>query len=222
MKEQYNFSVCAGTSNEDILALRAELEKFITAPDNKRDFIPEIDIELLSLGDMKQLDLRIEIKHKVCRPVEYQMKPAANVASQSNFSNETVRQVRRNKFMTALLAAMRAVPIDPPGGGGPALGDPKNPTYSVSVSDLEASGFRAAHHTEKEDKRMFPVGSRIADFLPEGISSAFEAAKPVDFGIQAVTGRRGSSTQGPAGRVSGESMRISRVATGFLQPVKEQ
>lgn len=65
MKEQYNFSVCAGTSNADILTLRSELEKFVTAPENKRDFQPEMDIELISLGDMKQLDLRVEIKHKV-------------------------------------------------------------------------------------------------------------------------------------------------------------
>lgn len=68
MKEQYNFSVCAKTTNADILVLRAELEKFVKAPENKRDFIPEIDIELLSLGDLKQLDLRVEIKHKVRRP----------------------------------------------------------------------------------------------------------------------------------------------------------
>lgn len=67
MKEQYNFSVCAKTTNADILVLRAELEKFVKAPENKRDFIPEIDIELLSLGDLKQLDLRVEIKHKVSR-----------------------------------------------------------------------------------------------------------------------------------------------------------
>jgi len=67
MKEQYNFSVCAKTTNADILVLRAELEKFVKAPENKRDFIPEIDIELLSLGDLKQLDLRVEIKHKVSK-----------------------------------------------------------------------------------------------------------------------------------------------------------
>jgi small-conductance mechanosensitive channel len=65
MKEQYNFSVCAATSNADILALRAELEKFIQSPENKRDFQDEIDIELISLGDLKQLDLRVEIRHKV-------------------------------------------------------------------------------------------------------------------------------------------------------------
>jgi small-conductance mechanosensitive channel len=65
MKEQYNFSVCAATSNADILALRAELEKFVQAAENKRDFQDDIDIELISLGDLKQLDLRVEIRHKV-------------------------------------------------------------------------------------------------------------------------------------------------------------
>ena len=65
MKEQYNFSVCAATSNADILALRAQLEKFVQAPENKRDFQDDLDIELISLGDLKQLDLRVEIRHKV-------------------------------------------------------------------------------------------------------------------------------------------------------------
>lgn len=65
MKEQYNFSVCAATSNADILALRAELEKFVQAPENKRDFQNDIDMELIGVGDLKQLDLRVEIRHKV-------------------------------------------------------------------------------------------------------------------------------------------------------------
>ena len=65
MKEQYNFSISAATTNEDILALRAQLEKFVQAPENKRDFQDDLDIELISLGDLKQLDLRVEIRHKV-------------------------------------------------------------------------------------------------------------------------------------------------------------
>jgi small-conductance mechanosensitive channel len=65
MKEQYNFSVSAATSNADILALRAQLEKFVQAPENKRDFQDDVDIELISVGDLKQLDLRVEIRHKV-------------------------------------------------------------------------------------------------------------------------------------------------------------
>lgn len=211
MKEQYNFSVCAKTTNADILVLRAELEKFVKASENKRDFIPEIDIELLSLGDLKQLDLRVEIKHK------------------SNFANEPLRQTRRNKFMVALLATMRAVPINAPGFSGPSLGDPSNPSYVVKVSDQDAATSRATHKEDVESKRLFPTGTTLRSFLPEGISSAFE---PVNSGggggvgggaASVMTGRRGSSAN--RGRRSGESLRVSQessrtapVPSTFLRP----
>lgn len=65
MKERLTVAVCATTSSADILALRNELEKFVTAPENKRDYQSEIDIELIGVGDLKQLDLRVEIRHKV-------------------------------------------------------------------------------------------------------------------------------------------------------------
>jgi small-conductance mechanosensitive channel len=71
MKEQYNFSVCAATSNADILALRAQLEKFVQAPENKRDFQDDVDVELISVGDLKQLDLRVEIRHKVSLGIDH-------------------------------------------------------------------------------------------------------------------------------------------------------
>ena len=66
MKEQIIFKVSADTSAEDIANLRGELLKFVNAPDNKRDFQPDLNIELISVGDLKQLELRVEIKTKVC------------------------------------------------------------------------------------------------------------------------------------------------------------
>lgn len=144
--------------------------------------------------------------------------------AQSNFANELLRQQRRNKFMVALLAAMRAVPINAPGFGGPSLGDPANPSYVVKVSDQEASSFRAAHKEETESKRLFPTGTTLKSFLPEGISSAFEpATAATSMGPASITGRRGSGANG--GRASGESMRISHessriapVSSAFLRP----
>jgi small-conductance mechanosensitive channel len=41
MKERLKLSVAATTSNDDILALRGELQKFVTAEENRRDFQPE-------------------------------------------------------------------------------------------------------------------------------------------------------------------------------------
>nr|OQO05983.1 hypothetical protein B0A51_18121 [Rachicladosporium sp. CCFEE 5018] len=188
MHEQYNFSVCAGTTNADILALRAELEKFLTAPDNKRDYLPDVDIELIGLGDLKQLDLRVTIKYK------------------SNFANIR-HSIRRNRFMCELLAAMRRIPIAPPGGSAPALGDPANPSYSVAVSDLEALGLRVKHAEEAEGKKLFPTGASLTSLLQtEGVSSAFELPLERVASVVAETGRRGSDVRL---RRSGESMRIS-------------
>lgn len=84
MKERLKLSVAATTSNEDILALRGELQRFVTADENRRDFQPEFgtsttgpslkiyanqlcfaDIELVSVGNLQQLDLQVEIRHKV-------------------------------------------------------------------------------------------------------------------------------------------------------------
>lgn len=65
MKERLTLAVAATTSFEDIETLHAELQTFVTSPEHRRDFQNEIDIELISVGDMKQLELRVEIRHKV-------------------------------------------------------------------------------------------------------------------------------------------------------------
>lgn len=191
MKERLTLSVAATTSNEDILALRAELQKFVTADENRRDFKPDFDIELISVGNLQQLDLRVEIRHK------------------SNFSDELLRSTRRNKFMCELLAAMRRIPIEPPGGAAPALGDPANPTYSVAISDQEAAAARAQHTVELEEARLFPVGQG-SSFLGEAISTAFQ--NPAQTMIASISGRRNGSIHGGA-RVSSDSTR-----TGSSRP----
>ncbi|KAM0724012.1 hypothetical protein Q7P37_001003 [Cladosporium fusiforme] len=202
MKEQYNFSVCAATSNADILALRAELENFVLAPENKRDFQGDVDVELISLGDLKQLDLRVEIRHK------------------SNFSNEHLRQIRRNKFMCKLLATMRSIPIDPPGGNDAAVGSSDNPTYSVTVSDSEAASFRTARKEDLDGKRLFPADTLFSgSAAPDGVSSAWETNAPP--AAAGVTGRRGHAANGM--RPSQETSRVSRDSMRFglgsyLQP----
>lgn len=65
MKERLALFVSASTSTEDILALRRELEAFVGSPEMKRDFLPGVEIELRSVGDMKALELRVEVRHKV-------------------------------------------------------------------------------------------------------------------------------------------------------------
>jgi hypothetical protein len=74
---------------------------------------------------------------------------------QSNWSNETLRATRRNKFLCALLAALRKHSISSPGGGGdPPVGSWENPGYSVAITDNEAQEARAAYEAKEEEKRL--------------------------------------------------------------------
>lgn len=107
---------------------------------------------------MDKLQLKVEIMHK------------------SNWHNETIRASRRSKFMCALVLALRKVPIYGPGGGGEALGGPTNPGYSVSVSDAEAAEARAKAKDAKEEKRLVPTQSRIADGAELGPENETNAA----------------------------------------------
>lgn len=99
MKEQIPITVHAETSFADIEVLQHELEEF--ALENNRDFFPDIQIQISECKDLKQIDLFISICHK------------------SNWSNEPLRLMRRNKFMTAILSSMRTVPIYPAGADKP-------------------------------------------------------------------------------------------------------
>lgn len=139
MKEVIEINVSYDTSFEDIELLRLEMEKFVRAPENSRDFQPDLSISVASVGDLDKLSLKIAIKHK------------------SNWHNEAIRATRRSKFICALALALKKVPIYAPGGGSEALGGPTNPAYSVAVSDMEAAAARDKADREKEAKRMVPT-----------------------------------------------------------------
>ncbi|KAI5198983.1 hypothetical protein AUEXF2481DRAFT_3351 [Aureobasidium subglaciale EXF-2481] len=139
MKEQLTLDVSFDTTFEDIQLLKNELINFVMDKDNSRDFLPDIDVEVLGTSDMSKLQLRVEVRHK------------------GNFANETQRAARRSKFMCALVQSIRRVPIHGPGGGADALGGPANPTYSVSVSDGYASEAREASADSKDKARLVPL-----------------------------------------------------------------
>jgi hypothetical protein len=86
MKERLTLNVAATTSIDDIEALRSELHKFVTSSEHKRDFQPEFDIELIGVGDMKQLELRVEIQHKVCFLPHFARSMQSKCLTQSLFS----------------------------------------------------------------------------------------------------------------------------------------
>lgn len=117
------------------------------------------------------------------------------IRHKSNFANEQLRNARRNKFMCELLAAMRRIPIEPPGGAAPPLGDPANPAYSVAISDMLAEQARAKFSAEQEAARLFPSGTGLPSFRPEAVSSGLH--NPAQAMISALTvNRKGSVAEG--------------------------
>lgn len=149
MTEQLTISVAFDTSFNDIQILKNELLKFVSDKENSRDFQTQFEVEVLGTTDMSKLDLRVEIRHK------------------SNWANETIRAARRSKFMCALVAALRAVPIYAPGGGGEAQGSAANPSYSVSISDAQAKDNAGAAAEAKQAKRLVPKKTDTADASAE-------------------------------------------------------
>lgn len=139
MREQLAVFVSFDTSLEDIELLKSELESFVRDKDNARDFQPDVNVEVTGIASMDKLELKVELIHK------------------SNWANEAVRAARRNKFMCALVLALRKVPIYGPGGGYAAAGDKANPTYSVAISDSEARENAQAFNDDKDKARMVPT-----------------------------------------------------------------
>lgn len=148
MKECVDVNISYDTTFDDVELLRMEMEKFVRHPDNSRDFQPDFSIGVGSVGDLDKLNLKIVIKHK------------------SNWHNDGVRATRRSKFICALAAALKKVPIYGPGGGNEALGSVGNPSYSVTVTDEHAAKNRQDASDAKESKRM------VATNVPDPLSTA--------------------------------------------------
>ena len=63
MQESIKLAVDFGTSFDDVQALREEMTKFIK--ENNRDFRPDFDIEISGVNNLDQLQLTLQIQHKV-------------------------------------------------------------------------------------------------------------------------------------------------------------
>jgi hypothetical protein len=136
MKERYNFAISPKTKWFQLEALKSELQAFVLEPQNKRDYQPKIDVELISIENMEKLLLRVEICQK------------------SNFSDETLRASRRSKFMCALFTALKKHSISKPWGGKPPdAGSWENPAFSVTVTHEEAQKAREEWEKREEADR---------------------------------------------------------------------
>ncbi|EME88708.1 uncharacterized protein MYCFIDRAFT_213383 [Pseudocercospora fijiensis CIRAD86] len=158
--EQITLDISFDTKFDDIQILRNELVRFVTDKDNSRDFLPDLDVEVLGTSDMSKLQLKVEIRHK------------------SNWANETLRAARRSKFMCALVAALRAVPIYAPGGGGDAAGSAANPNYSVAITDSEAK--ENAQHTADEREKARLVATKKIQEAKEATAMGMTGMKSGD------------------------------------------
>ncbi|KAJ9149439.1 Mechanosensitive ion channel protein [Pleurostoma richardsiae] len=156
MKEIVDVNISFDTTFEDIELLRSEMEKFVRHPDNSRDFQSDVIVNCDSIGDLDKLNLKIIVKHK------------------SNWHNEAVRAARRSKFMCALALALKKIPVNGPGGGGTPLGDPANPSYSVTVTDDIAAAARAKAEKDKLAARMVPPKTKDTDSAKSSTSTKAE------------------------------------------------
>ena len=139
MTEQLTIDIAFETSFDDLQILKNELITFVTDKENSRDFQSTVDIDVLGTSDQSKLSLLVDVKHK------------------SNWANETIRRSRRSKFMCALVSALKAVPIYPPGGGADLAGTAANPTYTVGISQSQHKEHADGAKQDREKARLVPL-----------------------------------------------------------------
>src|SRR5208282_2130084 len=94
--------------------------------ENKRDYQPNLGLSVINIHELNKLELSVSFTHK------------------SNWSNERLRASRSSKFMCALLAVVRKIPLYAPAGSKPLLGDEGRPLFTASLSEAEAAAKVAA------------------------------------------------------------------------------
>ncbi|KAF7588440.1 hypothetical protein BBP40_005704 [Aspergillus hancockii] len=108
MHETLTIPIKFDTNFSDIQLLRQEMEAFVRDKENSRDYQPDVNVDVSGVGDMDKLELSVSICHK------------------SNWAIESIRVARRSKFMCALVAAVRKIPIRAPGAADEAPADEDN------------------------------------------------------------------------------------------------
>jgi hypothetical protein len=137
--------VDVNTPFKDLQALKSELETFLKHPDNKRDYLPNLGLNLVGVGpELNKLELRWVLAHR------------------TNFS-------RAMKFMCALVAAVRKLGIN-----APTLGMPANPQHYVmftaqedAARKAEAENMQGEHevNSEEAERRRRLAAQREAEEL---------------------------------------------------------
>ncbi|KAK4038541.1 Mechanosensitive ion channel protein 8 [Parachaetomium inaequale] len=133
------------TSFRDLQFLRGELEAFVKHPENKRDYMPTLALAITGVAELNKLELRCIFTHR------------------SNWSSEPLRAARSMKFMCALVAAIRKVPLNRPDGA--TLGKAFNPAHYVMLSPDDAA--KKAEETKAEEAgRRWDAKEKQAGYEP--------------------------------------------------------
>lgn len=120
-KEAMSIFVDFNTTFTDIQYLKQDLQSFVSHRANSRDYLPTITLRPVNIYEMNKIELKVVFTHK------------------SNWSNEAVRGARSSKFLCALLAAVRKIPIGRPGASDLPVGHEGKPQYHVAIDEEEAA-----------------------------------------------------------------------------------
>jgi small-conductance mechanosensitive channel len=131
-REQRTIFVDFKTTFVDLMFLRTELEAFLK--DNARDYLPVLGLSIANLHELNKLELRVSVTHK------------------SNWSEERLRATRSNKFMCALLATVRKIPLQNP--TGLRQGDEARPIYHVNIDSEEGRANTNAAKKKAAESRI--------------------------------------------------------------------
>jgi small-conductance mechanosensitive channel len=156
-KQALTFSVDFRTSFKDIMFLRSELEAFLK--ENNRDYQPTLGLSVVNLHDLEKLELSVSFTHK------------------SNWSNERLRASRSSKFMCALVAVTRKIPLYKPNASKPLLGEDGRPLYTVAITNAEAAAQVAADKKRREGMRIDAVEKQEAAVADEAARQKAEKAR---------------------------------------------
>ncbi|BGP00641.1 hypothetical protein NBRC10513v2_006440 [Rhodotorula toruloides] len=130
ISETFTFDVDFGTSFEKIEALRSRMLEFLQQ--ERRDFVPTIDITVQDFAAQGKLSLSAPINYK------------------GNWQNGALKVQRRNKWVCALKVALAELQIFGPAGAGDPSPAPPDPTPYTQVpweevkADREAAAAKAA------------------------------------------------------------------------------
>jgi hypothetical protein len=120
------------TTFVDLIYLRTEMEAFLKA--NPRDYFPALGLSVTDIHELKSMEIKVSWTHK------------------SNWDNEALRAKRSTRFMCALTAAIRKVPIAK--AGGLPLGDEARPLWQIHIDEAEGREIIGKKQKEASAGRM--------------------------------------------------------------------